>query len=214
MEMTLMGALKTLLHETVGLVTIFNPAAAAAIMLSSSPGVRKSDTAAIAKKTALTVCIASLLTVLTGSFVFRLFGINSASIMVIGGIVLLMMALSMLQGKISETSHSPEESEATAAKEEISVVPLGIPVLFGPGAVSTLMVFHAADKALPGTALLIGAVLLSVTAVYFVLKYADMLLDALGVHGMKIMTRVMGLIVGAIAVQFVIRGTKILWGTL
>jgi len=57
-------------------------------------------------------------------------------------------------------------------------------------------------------------VLFSVAAVYLVLKYADLLLDALGVHGMKIMTRVMGLIVGAIAVQFVIRGTKILWETL
>ena len=215
MDATLLAPLKILLHETVGLITIFNPVAAAAVMVSASPSeMTKTEARGIGKKAALTVLAASLLTLLLGNALFRLFEINTASVMVIGGIVLLMMALSMVQGKLSETSHSPEESKAAAEKEDISVIPLGIPVIFGPGAGSTLMVFHAGSTGVTGVLLLVAAVLISVVAVFAVLSYADALTKALGVHGMKIMTRVMGLVVGAIAVQFVIRGAKILWGTL
>ena len=215
MDASLPATLKTLLHETIGLVTIFNPVAAAAIMVASSPnGLTGAESRAIGKKAALTVLAASLLTVLLGNLVFRFFGINTSSVMVIGGIVLLMMALNMVQGKVSETSHSPEESKAAIEKEDISVIPLGIPVIFGPGAISTLMVFHASDPEIAGTLWLLGAVAVSVAVVFAVLAYADALTKALGIHGMKIMTRIMGLIVGAIAVQFVIRGAKLLWGTL
>lgn len=215
MDPATIAALKTLLHETIGLITIFNPVAAAAIMLSSAPpGLTKSAARSIGKKAALTVLAASLATVLLGNLLFRIFGINASSIMVIGGIVLLMMALSMVQGKLSETTHTAEESEAARDKEDLSVIPLGIPILFGPGAVSTLMVFHAAASGIVGTLILLGAVVISVTTVYVVLAYADALTKMLGVHGMRIMTRIMGLVVGAIAVQFIIRGTKLLWGTL
>ena len=215
MDMTIASALKTLLHETVGLITIFNPLAAAAIMVSTSaPGLTKAEAETVGRKAALTVFAGALLTMLLGNLVFKFFGINTASVMVIGGIVLLIMSLNMIQGKTSDINHSPEESEAAKEKEDISVIPLGIPVIFGPGAISTLMVFHAADSGFAAMALLFAAVTLSAGTVYFVLIKADYLTEALGVHGMKIMTRVMGLIVGAIAVQFVIRGAKILWGTL
>jgi len=215
MDLSILLPLKTLLHDTVGLITIFNPIAAAAIMVSSSPtGLTKTDAKSIGAKAALTVLAGALLTIVLGNLVFKFFGINTASIMVIGGIVLLMMSLSMVQGRISSASHSPEESDAAKEKEDISVIPIGIPVIFGPGAISTLMVFHAADTTVAGMFVLAGAILLSVGAVYLVLIKADVLTETLGVHGMKIMTRIMGLIVGAIAVQFVIRGAKILWQTL
>ena len=215
MDASLLPMLKDLVHETVGLITIFNPIAAAAIMVASSPApLSATDARAIAKKASLTVLIASVLTILLGNYVFKFFGISIDSVMVIGGIVLLVMSLNMVQGKVSETKHSPEESQAALEKEDISVIPIAIPVIFGPGAISTLMVFHANDPGLPGTFWLLGAVALSVAAIFVILAYADALTKALGVHGMKIMTRVMGLIVGAIAVQFIIRGVKLLWTTL
>jgi len=215
MDAALLTSLKSLLHETIGLITIFNPLAAAAIMVAATPeGLTRAEARRIAKKASVTVLAASLLTILLGNLAFRLFGINTASIMVIGGLVLLIMALNMVQGKVSDTSHSPEESEAAVAKEDISVIPIGIPVVFGPGVISTLMVFHAAGSGMTDTVLLLAAVAAAVTVVFIVLSFADTLTKALGVHGMKIMTRIMGLIVGAIAVQFVIRGAKLLWGTL
>ena len=214
MDISLIDPLKALLHDSIGLITIFNPLAAAAIMVSSSSGLSREDARTIGKKASLTVLVGSVLTVLLGHHIFKFFGINTASIMVIGGIVLLMMALSMVQGKISSARHSPEETDAAREKEDISVIPIGIPVIFGPGAISTLMIFHADSSGIAGSLMLIGAVLIAVATVYIVLINADYLTNALGLHGMKIMTRVMGLIVGAIAVQFVIAGTKSLWQTL
>ncbi len=206
---------KGLLHDTIGLITIFNPLAAAAVMVSSSSSdLSAAEARVIGKKAAITVLIGSLLTIFLGNLVFKFFGISIASVMVIGGIVLLVMALSMVQGHISLTRHSPEESDAAKDKEDISVIPIAIPVILGPGAISTLMVFHVAASGFLGMLQLLGAVLIAVSIVYVVLINADYLTKALGVHGMKIMTRIMGLIVGAIAVQFVIRGTKTLWETL
>lgn len=214
MDISLIDSFKALLHDSVGLITIFNPLAAAAIMVASSPELNREDARTIARKASLTVLVGSLLTVLLGHHIFMFFGINTASIMVIGGIVLMMMALSMIQGRISSARHSPEETHAAKEKEDISVIPMGIPVIFGPGAISTLMVFHADSSGILGSLILIGAVLIAVAAVYIALIYADYLTNALGLHGMKIMTRVMGLVLGAIAVQFVIGGTKSLWQSL
>ncbi|MDD2951009.1 MAG: MarC family protein, partial [Sulfuricurvum sp.] len=140
-----------------------------------------------------------------------LFGINSSSVMVIGGIVLLLMSIQMVQGKIPETSHSVEESKVAMLKENISVIPIGIPILFGPGVISTLMIFKAKSSNIVEIALLLIAVMISGWLIYLTLRNAIFLTKVLGVSGLKIMTRIMGLIVGAIAAQFIIFGIKALW---
>jgi len=212
MEIDYFGYVQTLLHDTIGLITILNPIAAAAIMISTSPqGLTEQNTAGIAKQAAITVLIASLVTVVFGNLIFELFGINASSVMVIGGIVLLLMSVHMVQGRISELNHSSEESIAAVEKENISVIPIGIPILFGPGVISTLMVFKTKSADWAEIALLICAVLFSSWIVYIALKNAVFLTKALGVTGLKIMTRLMGLVVGAIASQFIVYGIKGLW---
>lgn len=210
--MDFFGYLQMLLHDTIGLVTILNPVAAAAIMISTSQeGFSSRDARSIGQKAAMTVLIASLSTVFFGNLIFELFGINTSSVMVIGGIILLLMSVHMVQGRISETNHTPEESEAAAEKENIAVIPIGIPILFGPGVISTLMVFKAKASTLLETLILFGAVIISTAVVYAVLLNAIYLVRMLGVNGLKIMTRLMGLVVGAIASQFVIYGVQGLW---
>jgi multiple antibiotic resistance protein len=212
MDILYFGYVQTLLHETVGLVTILNPVAAAAIMISSSPsGLTKEDAGIIGRKTAITVLIASLLTVFFGNLIFELFGINTSSIMVIGGIVLLLMSVHMVQGKIAHVNHSIEESEDTINKENISVIPIGIPILFGPGVISTLMIFKTNSIDFIEIVLLVCAVTISTLIVYITLKNAILLTKILGVTGLKVLTRIMGLVVGAIAAQFIIHGSKVLW---
>lgn len=212
MDISYFGYLQTLLHETVGLVTILNPVAAAAIMISSSPsGLTKEDAGEIGRKAAMTVLISSLSTVFLGNLIFELFGINASSIMVIGGIILLLMSIHMIQGKIAQTNHSIEESKDAINKENISVIPIGIPILFGPGVISTLMIFKAKSINITEIILLLSAVGISVAVVYITLKNAIFLTKVLGVTGLKIMTRIMGLVVGAIAAQFIIYGSKALW---
>jgi multiple antibiotic resistance protein len=147
MELNSFAHLQTLLHYSVGLITIVNPIEAAAIMISSSPStLTKEDTKQIAKKATMTVLIASLITIFLGNAIFELFGITRSSIMVIGGIILLFMSIDMIQGKIPETSHSAEESKVAMLKENISVIPIGIPILFGPGLISTLMILKQKSR--------------------------------------------------------------------
>ena len=209
------------LHDTIALVTILNPLAAASIMLgmitAPTPGVIRP----IAWRATLTIVIAGLVTLYTGEFLFKLFGINVPSIKVIGGVILMMIAINMAYGQPSKARHTPEEKEEAQSRveenEDISIVPLGIPILFGPGVIATIVVLnhnHQSElhNAVESYLLVSVALLASAACVYFSLRYAGTINRLLGVTGMKILTRIMGLVVGAIAAQFLVSGIRVLWG--
>ena len=122
--------LERFFYFTLGLITILNPLAAAAIMVSIlGETANPNEAKKISLKTSLTVFIAALITIFAGDFIFKLFGINLPSLKVIGGILLFKLSLDMLQGEISNTKHTKEESNEAKEKEDISIVPLGIPIL-------------------------------------------------------------------------------------
>jgi len=209
------GYLSTLLHDTTALITILNPIAAAGIMVTMINPPTPANIYPAAGKATLTVLIASLLTLFTGEFIFRLFGINVFSIKVIGGIILMMIAINMASGQSTKSRHTPEEDQEAQEKDDISVIPLGIPILFGPGLIATIVVLNSHGRESYGPwitySLETASILLASLTVYLVLRYAGVIHRALGITGMKIMTRIMGLIVGAIAAQFIIGGVKGLW---
>ncbi|ADV46237.1 MarC family protein [Nitratifractor salsuginis] len=204
-----------LIHDTIALVTILNPIAAAGIMVSMITPPTPANIRPVAARATLTVLIASLVTLFTGEFIFKLFGINVYSVKVIGGIILMMIAMNMAAGQSTKTRHTPEERAEAQEKEDISIIPLGIPILFGPGVIATIVVLdtHGRELFSPWVsyALISVAILLASLTVYLVLRNAGVISRTLGVTGMKIMTRIMGLIVGAIAAQFLIGGVKSLW---
>ncbi len=201
--------LKEILFDTISLITILNPIAAAAIMLSL---VKYSDIPEISKKTSLTVFIASVVTMLLGGVILKIFGINIPSIKAIGGVVLLIIALNMVQGKeVAPTNSTKEEKEAANEKDDVSVIPLGIPILFGPGVITTIIILSEKSKTLIEKGILFIAIILSSFIVYLTLRNAAYLSKILGVNGLKITTRIMGLIIGAIAFLFLVGGVKSLW---
>ncbi|WP_457605709.1 MarC family protein [Nitratifractor sp.] len=208
--------LSTLLHDTIALITILNPVAAASIMISMINPPTPATILPAARGATLTVIVASFVTLFSGEFLFKLFGINVLSIKVIGGIILMMIAVNMAYGQGSKARHTPEEHEEAQEKEDISIVPLGIPILFGPGVIATIVVLDHNDSASYGAiwsyGLVSAAILLASITVYFTLRYAGAINRVLGVTGMKILTRIMGLVVGAIAAQFLVSGLKGLWG--
>ncbi|HFC03393.1 MAG TPA: NAAT family transporter [Nitratifractor salsuginis] len=205
-----------LLHDTIALVTILNPIAAAGLLVTMVSPPTPANIYPAAWRASLTVFVASLVTLFTGEFLFRLFGINVHSIKVIGGVILMMIAVNMAYGQPTKARHTKEEQEEAEEKEDVSIVPLGIPILFGPGVIATIIVLNHNDSARFGSiasyGLVTSAVVFSTIVVYFTLRYSGIINRALGVTGMKIMTRIMGLIVGAIAAQFLIGGVKGLWG--
>jgi multiple antibiotic resistance protein len=210
-----MAVLGQFIHQLIGLVTIINPVAGAAIMVSTvGPAASKAEITSIAKKTGLTVLIASIVTVVVGELVFRFFGINTFSIEAIGGVVILKISLDMIQGSSASANHSAEESVEARSKDDISVIPLGIPILFGPGVIATLILFKNASTSIWQLISLATVILISAAIVWLTLRNARALSSRLGVTGVKILTRVMGLVVGAIAVQFIVTGAYHLWTAL
>ncbi|BDY11770.1 MarC family protein [Hydrogenimonas cancrithermarum] len=205
----------TLLHDTIALITILNPLAAASIMISMVSPVTPVMIRPVAWRATLTVLIASLVTLFAGELIFKLFSINVLSIKVIGGVILMMIAINMAYGQASKARHTPEERDEAEEKEDISVIPLGIPILFGPGVIATIIVLNNTNAQTYGSTwsyiLVTLSILLSIVSVYLSLRYAGFINRLLGVTGMKILTRIMGLVVGAIAAQFLIGGIKGLW---
>ena len=207
-----------LLHDTIALITILNPIAAASIAVSMLGTASSATMRTVAFKATLTVVLASLMTLYSGELIFKLFGINVLSLKVIGGVILMMIAINMAYGQASKARHTPAEEEEAAEKDDVSVVPIGIPILFGPGAIATIVVLNnnllQSHSSPVSYGILSSAIVLASLSVYLILRYAGAINKALGVTGMKILTRIMGLIVGAIAAQFIVSGVKGLWGTL
>ncbi len=203
----------TFMHFFIGLLTILNPIAAAAIMLSLvSPPITKIDIEVISRKTSLAVLLSSLIIVIFGDLLLRFFGINVFSIKIIGGIILLIIAINMIQGKfVEKTRHSATEKKEAKEKEDISIIPLAIPILVGPGTMATLLVFRIKSTSVVDILLLFVSIVFSTLVVYITLRNAVFIMNILGITGLKIITRVMGLIVGAIGSQFIVSGVKALW---
>ena len=212
-----MEYISVFLHDTIALITILNPIAAASIMVGMVSPATPNVIKPVALKATLTVVIGSLITLFTGEMIFKLFGINVLSIKVIGGIILMFIAINMTHGHQSKTRHSKEEADEAQEKEDVSIVPLGIPILFGPGMIATIIVINNNHLQIEhysqffSYVLVVSSILVSALSVYIILRYAGVINKTLGVTGMKILTRIMGLVVGAIAAQFLVSGIKGLW---
>jgi len=212
-----MQYLSILSHDIIALITILNPIAAASIMISlTTPSPQNINK--VATKATLTVLISSLITLYSGEYIFKLFGINVLSLKVIGGVILMLIAINMAYGHSSKSRHTKEEQDEAEEKEDVSIVPLGIPILFGPGVIATIIVLnnnHTKDLTIFQSYMSVTvSIVIASGVVFLTLKYAGSINKALGVTGMKILTRIMGLIVGAIAAQFLVSGIKGLWATL
>ncbi len=198
-----------LIKFIVSLLVIMDPVFAAIMLaglVNSAREIRR-----VALKASVTVLVASLVTVFSGETLLRLIGVNIFSIKIFGGLILLHMAFQMLQARPPRTKHTEEESDAAAEKEDISIVPVGIPILFGPGAFTTLLIFREEIRGVLQFGELLVAVFVSVVVTYFFLSQASFLSRKLGTTGINVTVRVFGLFVGALGSQFIVDGIKHLW---
>jgi len=145
---------------------------------------------------------------LVGTFLFAAFGLTLAAFEIAGGILLFIVAYDMLHGEVTRTKLSTEDrAEAVARRDEIAVVPLGIPLLAGPGAISTVMIYEGSagsDLWMEVTVFL--AIIVTTVLTYFILRYGQNIIRYLGKTGIMAMTRVLGLLLAAVGVQFVLNG--------
>ncbi len=139
-----------------------------------------------------------------GTYIFRFVGISLASFRMAGSVILLLIALDMLRAQRSRVQETPEEADAGLAKADVAITPLAVPMLAGPGAISTVILLHSrAEHWTQQVALLlcIGAVAL---ASYVILAVSARGAKWLSPIALRLTTRLMGLLLGAIAMQFLI----------
>jgi len=200
-----------LLQHTITMMAIVDPLGVSAIMLSLLPqSTTKEHINKIAWKATMTIIVAFFVVLLTGNFLLNLFGIEIDSLKVMGGIVLLLTAIKMVQGSMESKNQTEEEREEAIKNDEFSVIPLGIPITFGPGIFATIIILRGHSEGVTSVAALIIAYLIVALSVYLYFKNSIYIRHYLGITGQKIVSRLMGLIVGAIAVQFVVGGISTL----
>ena len=146
---------------------------------------------------------------LFGTLIFQVFGVTLAAFRVAGGILLMLTALDMLRAHTPGTKTSAAETAEGAMQEDIAIVPLAMPLLAGPGAIATVMVLMAKEGSrLEVSVPVIAAILITMVLAYVTLRSAHLVKKVLKQTGIAILERIFGLILAAIAVQFVFEGGK------
>jgi multiple antibiotic resistance protein len=185
---------------------LVDPFAAIPSFIAITSGIEPKRRRRMAWKAALTCCIVLTAFALAGQFIFSLFGIKLPAFEIAGGLILLLIGIDMLEAKRSPTQEAGTDTEEAAAKEDAGIVPLGIPMLAGPGAISSVMVLVGeAPNHWQMLAILISIGITS-TASFIVLNAADHIRRILGETGIRILVRIMGLLLVALAVQFFVNG--------
>jgi multiple antibiotic resistance protein len=186
----------------VTLFSVLNPPHAVPLFLAMVPSATPDTTRRVARVAALTVLVALTTSLLVGEQLLAMFYITVPAFQVAGGLLILLMGLSMLQGQVSPAKTTPAEAAEVAEWREIAVVPLGTPILAGAGSMSTVIVFaHQADGWAQMSGLVLGIVGNFLLCWAF-LRFSAKLLDLLGHTGMNVISRLMGMILVAMAVQF------------
>lgn len=213
--MELFESLYKILGQSVALFTIMNSISAGVIMLSMVPDtISHKELKQIALKNTKAVFVAMLILFLIGVYVFQFFGISPMSLRVFGGLILLFMGINMVQGHDKKVNSSQKEIDAAQDKEDISVVPLAIPIIIGPGLATTLITFQAVSTGWLDYLITTVAIIIVVLANYFLLANMNYIKMRMGINGLKVLNRIMGLIVGSLAVQMIVQGLIELWGVL
>ncbi len=194
--------LSTFLQEAITFFAIMDPIGISAIALSIlNSNITKSEINKVAYKTTLTIIIAFFAVIFAGEFVLKVFGLDINSLKVMGGLVLLLMAISMINGNNSLTSKN-----YVKPNEELAIIPIAIPIVFGTGLFSTIIIFKHEAKDFLDLLSISLAYCINAVIFYFILKNSIYIKKLLGVTGQNIITKLMGLIVGALAIQFIISG--------
>ncbi len=142
-----------------------------------------------------------------GQGIFAAFGFTIPAFEIAGGLLLFGIAFEMLHGERPRTKMTESERTETLEREDIGVIPLGIPLLAGPGAITTVMIYmttpvpDVADKMF-----IFAGILVAILTAFFLMHYADRIFRRIGRTGTKAVGRIMGLLLAAIAIQFVING--------
>ena len=185
---------------------LVDPFAAIPSFLAITNGVDPARRSRMARKGALTCFIVLTTFAFAGRLIFRMFGITLPAFEIAGGLILLLIGLDLLEAKRSPTQEATGDTEEAASKEDAGIVPLGIPMLAGPGAISSVMVLVGQVNTAWQMTAIVGCIAFTALVSYWVLAGAGRVRTFMGETGIRILVRIMGLLLVALAMQFFVNG--------
>ena len=192
----------------VSLIAIVNPIGAMPIFINLITDVQDDIRRRIVNVVAMTVAIILLVSLFFGEFILEFFGISVHSFRVGSGILIMLMAISMMHAKISPISQTKEEADESRDKESVAIVPLSIPLLAGPGAISTIIIDAHRGSGVAHYGIIALEIGLLCSVLWAVLRLSPIISRHISATGINIFTRIMGLILAAIAIEFIANGLK------
>jgi multiple antibiotic resistance protein len=186
--------------------TIVNPLGAVAPFLAMTARDDFEKKVSTAKRACLLAAAILLVCTALGSFLFNFFGFTLPAMKIAGGFLLFGVGIDMLNARESRSKNTAEEREEGALREDVAIFPVAIPLLSGPGSMVTVLILGERARTPLEHGFIYLSVLITMLLSYFMLKEARRLARILGATGMNVMSRLMGLILAAIAVQFMLDG--------
>jgi multiple antibiotic resistance protein len=194
------------IRSFVSLFVIVNAIGNAPVFLTLLQKYEEGEKRTIIRKAILVACGSLLVVTLTGNIFFRLLGIELYSFRIAGGILLAIVSIEMLYGRKTQTQSSADEERYYTERDEISILPLGIPLLTGPGTLTTGIVLFDTAGTLVNRIILLLTIVIVFLVSYVILVRSGTILKYLGKTGTTAAIRIMGLMLLSVAVQFVIGG--------
>lgn len=186
--------------------TLINPLSTMPVFMTMTAGLSEQERTHTARKASIVALITIIIFAFSGQLLFKFFGISVNSFRVVGGVIFFIMGMDMLQARLGQVKI--KDSEVKAYVNDISVTPLAIPMICGPGAITNSIVLMEDASTLTRKIVLFGMILLVMFITYLVFYSSSRILKILGQTGINVMMRLMGLIVMVIAVEFFFSGLK------
>ena len=189
------------------LFTVVNPMGAVPVFLAMTPHYTKLERNRTSRATSIYFTLILLSFFFGGVFILSFFGISLHAMRIAGGIVIFMSGYSLMSGKFAEgRAINKKVREEALEKEDISFSPMAMPMLSGPGSISLLISMYSEYPGWDNRLLIAGSILIMGFVVYLILRSSPYLFKLLGVAGLKALSRIMGFIVMAIGIQYMISG--------
>ena len=186
--------------------TLINPLGVIPIFVAMTSGLDEKNRAKTARKASFVALLTIVIFALTGQLLFKFFGISVNSFRMVGGIIFFFMGMDMLQARLSRVEL--KKSEVKTYVNDISITPLAIPMICGPGAITNAIVLMEDAAGFDQKVILLIAIFIIMLITYLGLKYSSKITTFIGETGNNVMMRLMGLIVMVIAVEFFFAGLK------
>ncbi|MDW1576740.1 YchE family NAAT transporter [Vibrio sp. Vb2880] len=191
-----------------GLVAAVNPVGIMPVFVSLTGHMTPDEKRNTATTANVAVAIILIISLFAGQLLLDMFSISLDSFRVAGGLLLLSIAFSMMSGKLGEDKQNKQEKTEYVSREQIGVVPLAMPLMAGPGAISSTIVYGARYPSMFDTVGISITIVLFCLCSWLLFRSAPLIVRFLGQTGINVITRIMGLILGALGIEFIANGLR------